>query len=148
MNHEQQLTLPLPLSGLYGIYAIPASTQQRSFGRCLTNAEIIAHHSPTAAAGDKQLVTVVITKPSKDCTFGIGMESIRVSETSNNWMIKVTSIAPTSLFNGSNLEVGMVLRTVNGKAFNTCAECVELLKAAEGRVTILASPAEPKLWAC
>lgn len=89
--------------------------------------------APLPPPPQRKIVTVVVTKPSKDVKLGLGIAQEKGTST-----IKVTSMAPTSLFQGSELKVGMILYTINGINYATFAEGSALLKGAEGQVTIVA----------
>ena len=86
----------------------------------------------------KNTVTVVVTKPSIDAKLGIG-----VFQKTGELEIKVTSIAPDSLFAGTELMVGMKIETVNGGRFARFKQCVDFLKTAVGQLTIVASLVTP-----
>lgn len=88
----------------------------------------------------KRRVSVVATRPSKDTRLGLGISQENLSSP-----IYITYIAPNSLFDGTELEVGMELETVNGTEYDSFAEVVVSLQLVEGYITIVASyPVEVK----
>ena len=76
--------------------------------------------------------TIAVTKQSKDSKLGLGI----AQEKGMRNHIKITSIAPNSLFANTELKVGNVLLAVNGKQFATFAQGSTLLKRAVGRLSI------------
>lgn len=77
-------------------------------------------------------VAVTATRPSRDFKLGIGLAASDVC-------VKLTTVSPDGLLAGTELRGGMVLETVNGTKCATAAGAMDLLKAAEGRVAIVAS---------
>lgn len=82
----------------------------------------------------KRRVSVAVTRPSKDTRLGLGISQENLSSP-----IYITYITPNSLFDGTELEVGMELETVNGTKYDSFAEVVVSLQLAEGYITIVAS---------
>ncbi|KAL7534254.1 hypothetical protein ACHAXR_005762 [Thalassiosira sp. AJA248-18] len=79
-------------------------------------------------------VTVVVTKPNKDATLGLGLFQEKGANT-----IKIISIALGSIFDGTQLKVGMILNTINGMKYDSFKHGFDMLRTAEGMVTIVAS---------
>ncbi|KAL7554091.1 hypothetical protein ACHAWF_017481 [Thalassiosira exigua] len=79
-------------------------------------------------------VILTINKPSKDTKLGLTVTQEKGGNT-----IKVTSMMADSLFVHTQLKVGMMLRTVNGRSCDSFGEGFDVLKSTAGEVTIVAS---------
>ena len=77
-------------------------------------------------AADRCIVTV--NKSSTD-KLGIGIQDYMNS-------IKVMVIEPNSLFDGTDLETGMILERINGNRYSSFQEGKTMLVGAEGQLTI------------
>ena len=75
---------------------------------------------------------IIVTKQSKDSKLGLGIAQKKGM--SNH--IKITSIAPNSLFANTELKVGNILLAVNAQKFSTFAQGSTLLKRAVGKLSI------------
>jgi len=78
-------------------------------------------------------VVVMVTKPNKEAKLGIGL-------TSDIRGLTITSLFSDCLFTNTALRVGMVVWSINGVEcmHMEASEATELLKSAEGQVTIVA----------
>jgi len=82
--------------------------------------------------GNNNIISITATKPHKDARLGLGIAQVKGA----SHHIKVTSIAPGSLFKDTDLDVGMIIQSVNNKPFNSFTEGSALLKIAEGKFSI------------
>ena len=97
-------------------------------------ASVSAESSTSVAQPSNNTITttIIVTKQSKDSKLGLGI----AQEKGMRNHIKITSIAPNSLFANTELKVGNVLLAVNGKKFSTFQQGSTLLKRAVGRLSI------------
>ncbi len=79
----------------------------------------------------RTLTSISVTKPNQGATLGIGMP-VGVCP------IQITSISPTSLFAGTSLRVGMIIRSINGRGYTTFDEGLVMMKEARGTLTVVA----------
>jgi len=77
-------------------------------------------------------ISITAIKPHKDARLGLGIAQVKGA----SHHIKVTSIAPGSLFKDTDLDVGMIIQSVNNKPFNSFTEGSALLKIAVGKFSI------------
>ena len=83
----------------------------------------------------KKTVAIRIRRPSNAISFGL---SLTPKVVGNVCTLEVAAIHPGSVFEGSKLQVGMLIHTVSGQTFNNSEEGIDLLKSAEGAFNILA----------
>jgi len=97
-------------------------------------ASVSAESSTSVAQPSNNTITttIIVTKQSKDSKLGLGI----AQEKGMRNHIKITSIAPNSLFANTELKVGNVLLAVNGKKFSTFQQGSTLLKRAVGKLSI------------
>ena len=101
------------------------------------NSDFTIASRPLPAAAT--FVTAVVRKPFKDYKLGI---SIRQEEVEGGGsLVRVMSIAPNSLTNYTDLRAGMVLVSINGEKCVAVEQAFASLRAAEGRLTIVAAAA-------
>ena len=81
---------------------------------------------------NNNIISITAIKPHKDARLGLGIAQVKGA----SHHIKVTSIAPGSLFKDTDLGVGMIIQSVNNKPFNSFTEGSALLKIAEGKFSI------------
>lgn len=81
---------------------------------------------------NNNVISITAVKPHKDARLGLGIAQVKGA----SHHIKVTSIAPSSLFKDTDLDVGMIIQSVNNKPFNSFTEGSALLKIAEGKFSI------------
>ena len=81
-------------------------------------------------------ITAIANKPSVDAKLGIGISP------SLTGGLKITTLTEDGLFAGKGLRVGMAIDTINGQKCNSPKEAIDILKKAQGKVTIVASPTE------
>lgn len=96
----------------------------------------IASRPPPAAA---TFVTAVVSKPFKDYKLGILIRQEEVE--GGGSLVRVMSIAPNSLVDYTDLRAGMVLVSINGEKCVAVEQALASLRAAEGRLTIVAAAA-------
>ena len=96
---------------------------------------IASRPPPTAAT----FVTAVVSKPSKDYKLGIFIRQEEVE--GGGSLVRVMSIAPKSLVGNTDLRAGMVLVSINGEKCVAVEQAFASLRAAEGRLTIVAAAA-------
>lgn len=92
----------------------------------------------------RDVVTLVVTKPSKRLEPSKNSKLGMVVRCSNGGRLTVASIDPGGPFAETELEAGMVILTVNGKAYKNYHEGYNMLSDATGRVTIRAC--KPADW--
>ncbi len=82
---------------------------------------------------DQTSTTATVHKPTQQMKCGIGMKL-------QNGSVTITTINSNGLFANSDLEVGMVVKTINNVSVigKTAAEATQLIKDAAGQVTIVA----------
>jgi hypothetical protein len=80
----------------------------------------------------KKTVKITVVRPTVDHPLGLCI--VWVGNT-----LKVKSINAPSLFLGTQLTAGMLLETINGEAYTTFAEGMELVKNAVGKMVVVAS---------
>jgi len=80
---------------------------------------------------EQSTLHIPVVKPSKDARLGLGIK--KAEEGSS---LEVTSIDPGSLFESSELRVGMVIQSINKIPFTSFDQGLALLKEADGTVTI------------
>jgi len=124
--------------------AISIQRRNDSFGfrqlsrleKCENSDFTIASRPPPAAA---TFVTAVVSKPSKDYKLGIFIRQEEVE--GGGSLVRVMSIAPKSLVGNTDLRAGMVLVSINGEKCVAVEQAFASLRAAEGRLTIVAAAA-------
>jgi hypothetical protein len=84
----------------------------------------------------KNTVEITVTRLSTEQPLGIGIIQERYTMLG---LMKVKSIFPNSIFLGTPLTVGMILETVNGRKYSSFEKGMELLKNADGKITVGAS---------
>jgi len=77
-----------------------------------------------------RVIAISIVRPSKEDELGLGVEK-------RDDRMAVTSIAP-GIFDGSQLEVGMIIDSVNGSSSLSYKDALHTLQNAEGRINIVA----------
>jgi len=95
-------------------------------------------HTSTPVQPQPEVITLVITKPSKRLEPSRKSKLGMAVHCSNGGKMTVASIDPKGPFAKTKLEVGMIILTVNGKAYRTYSEGYNMLSDASGRVTIRA----------
>ena len=80
--------------------------------------------------GVKRLVGISVVRPSNEDELGLDVEQ-------RDDRMVVTSIAP-GIFDGSQLEVGMIIDSVNGSCPLSYKDALHTLQNAEGRINIVA----------
>ena len=80
----------------------------------------------------KKTVKITVVRPTVDHPLGLCIVWVGNA-------LKVKSINAPSLFLGTQLTVGMLLETINGEAYATFAEGMELVKNAVGKMVVVAS---------
>jgi len=75
-------------------------------------------------------VTISVVRPSKEDELGLGVEK-------RDDRMAVTSIAP-GIFDGSQLDVGMIIDSVNGSSSLSYKDALHTLQNAEGMINIVA----------
>ena len=80
---------------------------------------------------EQSTLPITVVKSSKDATLGLVIEKAEEGAS-----LEVTSISAGSLFEGSDLKVGMMIQSVNKSTFTSFDQGLALLKEAEGAVTI------------
>jgi len=97
---------------------------------------VTASSSSTGSGGktaeSQKAVTIVVAKPTKEIKLGLSIEFMGKD-------IVVTQIQPNSIFWHTKLRTNMRIVTVNGASYATFQEGIDLLKNAEGTVTIAAA---------
>jgi hypothetical protein len=80
----------------------------------------------------KKTVKITVVRPTVDHPLGLCIVWVGNA-------LKVKSINAPSLFLGTQLTAGMLLETINGEAYATFAEGMELVKNAVGKMVVVAS---------
>ena len=85
------------------------------------------------------------TKPSKETKLGLTLRGKLGLTLRGKEDIQIISINPGSLFDESELQIGMIIHKINKEIFSSYNDGVKLLKEAEGDLTIEASfPEKPQ----
>ena len=85
------------------------------------------------------------TKPSKETKLGLTLRGKLGLTLRGKEDIQIISINPGSLFDESELQIGMIIHKINKEIFSSYNDGVKLLKEAKGNLIIEASfPNEPK----
>ena len=93
-------------------------------------AEVQSRLSSHQQMEQQERVTISVVRPSKEDELGLG-----VGERDDRMI--VTSIAP-GIFDGSQLEIGMIIDSVNGPCPLSFKDALHTLQNAEGRINIVA----------
>ena len=80
-------------------------------------------------------VTVTVTRPSKETSFGLSIDAVDAAGTK---ILRIKSITPNSLCDNTALKAGMLLESINGAGYTTWQQGFDSLKTSEGKVTIVA----------
>ena len=88
----------------------------------------------TTSSTKVKAIEIEVTKPTKATKLGITLQPVNGRKS-----IVVGTIAKNSLFAGTALRQGMELVSINKSMYSTFDEGVALLKASEGRISILAA---------
>lgn len=89
-------------------------------------------------SNQRRLLTAIATKPTPDSKLGLILKGVRGP--AGNTFIIIDSINPDCLFAGTELRRGMKVESINGNSYsNDVAECMNFLKTAVGKVTIVFS---------
>ncbi len=111
--------------------AVPSSSTVSQNNSNKTRAPSVPKTTQAAANDMNDRETVTVYKPTVAFRLGIGLVGTA-------GCIKVSSIAKDGLFRNMKLQVGMVIESINSVKCTDAAHGVSLLKAAVGRVTIVA----------
>jgi len=102
----------------------------------LASAPVTPDTVPMTTPPVRPTSTIIITKESKDSKLGIVIVL-------DGGRLKVGSILPGSVSTRSDLQVGMIIESINGHQVSTSAEAVVLIDAIEGNVTFVVSTGTP-----
>jgi len=90
----------------------------------------------TGGGGNNNTVTIAVMKTSKDARLGLGIAGVAHGATQH---MKITSVAPTSMFRATALQAGMILESINGTKYASFEEGCELIKMTKGQLVLVAS---------